>query len=333
MATANFPEKQNEPASIKVSRGLVSQFITDRLPSRETAATLARDNEPSFKKFAETTDYKHITTTFDADNNAIWAATHGQEKLCYSNLFLQDALHLLNSMSLQIMADRSAGKRSIDYLVWTSSMPGVWNMGGDLELFMDCIRKKDRERLRTYAFACVDVVYTIYNGLDVDLPTICVVQGAAFAGGFEGALAGQIMIAEKSAQFGFPEILFSLFPGMGASSILSRRLSPAMAEKMIKTGKTYSALELADLGLVDVVCEDGKGLEAARAYMKEHARKYGTLAALAKIRRKINPLTQDELRDITNIWVETAMLISDADLRRMERLEGAQRKKIIGAAH
>jgi DSF synthase len=52
--------------------------------------------------------------------------------------------------------------------------------------------------------------------LDRDVTTIALVQGDALGGGFETALSSNVLIAERSAKLGFPEILFNLFPGMGA---------------------------------------------------------------------------------------------------------------------
>ena len=70
------------------------------------------------------------------------------------------------------------------------------------------------------------------------------VQGDSLAGGFENALANDVIIAEKRAKFGMTEKIFNLFPGMGAYSFLARRLGTSQAEKMIFGGQTYSAEEL-----------------------------------------------------------------------------------------
>ena len=54
------------------------------------------------------------------------------------------------------------------------------------------------------------------SSFNLPFTTISLVQGDALGGGFEAALCGDIIIAEKQARFGFPEVLFNLFPGMGA---------------------------------------------------------------------------------------------------------------------
>ncbi|MGH8719316.1 MAG: crotonase/enoyl-CoA hydratase family protein, partial [Burkholderiales bacterium] len=106
----------------------------------------------------------------------------------------------------------------LDYTVVSSEVPKVFNLGGDLELFMKLIAERDRLGLLLYGRACIEVLYQNYRAYDLPLTTISLVQGDCLGGGFECALSSDIIIAEKSARFGFPEILFNLFPGMGAYS-------------------------------------------------------------------------------------------------------------------
>ena len=121
-----------------------------------------------------------------------------------------------------------------------------------------CGRPIEEERLRAvpYAKLCIDNIYPRTQAFFTPtLTKITLVQGDALGGGFECALASDVIVAEESAQMGLPEILFNLFPGMGAYSLLSRKLDPVRAERMILSGRLYSAAELHDIGLVDIVDE------------------------------------------------------------------------------
>ena len=89
--------------------------------------------------------------------------------------------------------------------------------------------------------------------------TIALIQGDALGGGFEFALSCDYIVAEKQAKLGFPEILFNLFPGMGAYTFLSRRVGVAKTEEMLRTGQIYSAEELHALGIVDFLVEEAQG--------------------------------------------------------------------------
>jgi DSF synthase len=114
---------------------------------------------------------------------------------------------------------------------------------------------------------------------------------------------------------------------MGAYSFLSRRLDGARAEKMILSGRIYTAAELHDMGIVDVLAEDGQGEAAVRDYIQRTDRKHNALQAVYKTRQRVTPLTLSELRDVADIWVAAALRLTSADLRKMERLVGAQDRR------
>ena len=166
--------------------------------------------------------------------------------------------------------------------------------------------------------------------LELPVITISLIQGDALGGGFEAAISGNVVIAEKSAKFGLPEVLFNLFPGMGAYSLISRRIGPAQAERMIFSGKVYSAEELYELGLVDMIVEDGTGQTAVMDYVSRNVRRHNANIAVYRARQRINPLSYEELYEITVDWVDAALTLTDSDLRRMERLAGAQDKRRLG---
>src|SRR5437879_13439393 len=125
---------------------------------------------------------------------------------------------------------------------------------------MRLIKARDRDALAHYAAMCLDNLYPrIHNYSCPTLTTISLVQGDALGGGFECALTSDVVIAEESAQMGLPEILFNLFPGMGAYSLLARRIGMRAAEEFILSGKVLSAAELHKIGIVDVFATDGQG--------------------------------------------------------------------------
>jgi len=213
------------------------------------------------------------------------------------------------------------------YVVVGSRVPGAFNLGGDLHLFGAQIRAANRDALRTYAHACIDTVYPNATGYDRRVTTVALVQGAALGGGFEAALSCNHIVAEKSATFGLPEVLFNLFPGMGAYSFLSRRMDAIRAEKLILSGKVYTATELHQMGLVDVLAEDGDGEATLRAYLAKLDHRYNTHQAVLQARHRVNPLTREELIDIVDVWVDAALNLTDLDLRKMDRLVRAQTRR------
>ena len=242
--------------------------------------------------------------------------------------FTEDLMRQISTMQAFVSkASVSKNHSPVLFCVSMSQIPNVYSFGGDLPFFVESVRNGDREALLRYAQACVDLVYSNSTGWNSSALTVALVQGDALGGGFEAAISHNIVVAERSAKMGMPEILFNSFPGMGAFSFLTRKLDAARAERMILSGKVYTAGEMFDMGLVDVLADDGKGVDEVRRFVGDR-RRYEVLLSMRKIRQRINPLTLEELRDVTEIWVDNAMKIHPQDLRKMERLVSAQERRL-----
>ena len=243
---------------------------------------------------------------------------------CCTPELIHELEHFHRSIEQCIKQD---GKRDHPrFLVVASRIPGVFNLGGDLALFLTLIRAGDREGLFRYAKSCIDLLHVGYH---LPITTISLIQGDAFGGGFEGALTSRVLIAERQSQMGLPEILFNLFPGMGAYSLLARKLDPARAERLILSGRMYSAEELYDMGVVDVLAENGQGEEAVHAYMQKYVRASNGYDAIHRVRQIYHPISYDELMRIVTIWVDAALQLNERDLRVMERIARTQEKLAV----
>ena len=106
------------------------------------------------------------------------------------------------------------------------------------------------------------LVWWLEHAAERGVHTTVLVQGDTLGGGLESVLPFHKVIFERSAQAGFPEVLFNLFPGMGAWPFTIRKAGFAVANDMILSGRLYTAEQLLRRSLVDVVVEDGEG-EAA----------------------------------------------------------------------
>src|SRR5258706_5935676 len=148
--------------------------------------------------------------------------------------------------------------QKVTYYVAGSKLPCVYNLGGDLALFLLLIRSRDRDALAHYAKLCIDNIHArVQNYFCPAVTTVSLVQGDALGGGFETALSSDVIIAEESAMLGLPEILVNLFLGMGAYSLLARRIGARAAEELILSGKVLPATRLHEMGVVDVLAKDG----------------------------------------------------------------------------
>ena len=267
--------------------------------------------------------FDNLSVEIDWASGAYWCAMRPQERPSFTPGLLAD----LAEMQSGIVGMFEGHTAPIRYWVLSSELPGIFNLGGDLSVLAQHIRKRDRDSLARYARACIDVLYT--NAVSFNLPvvTIALVQGDALGGGFEAALSCDVIVAEKGARFGLPEVLFNLFPGMGAYSFLARRLGTAQAEKMILSGSIYTAEELHELGLVQVLAEPQEGQRAVRDFIAKGGKRHNAQSAILRAGRRVAPLTYEELRDVSDLWVDAALSLSESDLRKMERLTAAQNRR------
>lgn len=264
----------------------------------------------------------NLSTWLDTQHRVMWYYMHAQPRPCFSPDLLSELSSFRDDMAHRLDAPEDAG---IDYMVLASKVPGIFNLGGDLALFRSLVEAGDRQSLQRYAHACIDMLWTNISGIDGrDITTIALVQGEALGGGFEGAMSAHVLIAERSARMGLPEILFNLFPGMGAYSLLSRKLDPVRAERLILSGRIHTAEELHAMGVVDVLAEDDQGEQAVYDYIARENRARNGFRALRAAKRLSNPVTREELIGITEIWVDAALRLTPRDLRMMERLVARQ---------
>lgn len=231
----------------------------------------------------------------------------------------------------QVFNDITANPGLVKHFVMASGVQGVFNFGGDLSLFALLVRARDLDSLKLYARRCVDLVWWLETAAQIGVHTTALVQGDTLGGGLESALLHHNVIFERSAQAGFPEVLFNLFPGMGAWHLTVRKGGFGVANDMILSGQIYTAEQLHRAGLVDLVVDDGHGeaslMKIARSVSP---RLRGILSAL-QARRLATPITYESLQSVVELWAVCALRLTDRDLRLMERLARAQVRKVGGA--
>jgi DSF synthase len=298
-----------------------------RSPMAANLAAIARQ-APAHASLSARPAATHETldTAYDPERGIYWCRLRPNGRPCFSPELLRDIAAMHAALPDLFAAD--APLPPPRWFVCGSAIPGIFNLGGDLGLFRDLIAAGDHAGLVRYGHAAVEAIHRNHTALDLPMITVALVQGDALGGGFECALAHDLIVAERSAKFGLPEVLFNLFPGMGAYSFLSRRIGRAAAEKLILSGTIHTAEEMHAMGLVDVLAEDGEGEAALLAHLDRGARFHNAQSAMYRARRRVDPVTLQELREVVEVWAEAAMRLSPQDLRRMARLTGAQDRRI-----
>jgi DSF synthase len=126
---------------------------------------------------------------------------------------------------------------------------------------------------------------------------------------------------------GLPEIMFNLFPGMGAYQLLSRRIGVRAAEELILSGRVLPAKKLHEMGIVDVLAKDGQGESAVQQWIAANRRRQNGMRAIFGLRQVCNPVRRQELDAVVETWVDAALRLTERDLRMMSWLERAQQER------
>lgn len=271
-------------------------------------------------------NFQHLKIEIKPEKNAVWVYLDPLPTPCITRTLLSELKYF--QQQLVLYKGKLPYKNElvdIKYHIVTSNYP-VFNFGGDLEYFFSCIDNNDKDGLRNYAYSCIETMYPNLNGFDLGITTISLIHGNALGGGFEAALSSNVLIAEKGSEMGFPEVLFNLFPGMGAYNLVAQRVGPVFAEKMILSGNLYSAEELHEAGLIDVLVDKGQGKVAVHEFIENSDRRNNAYKNLHKVRNLSSPIDYKSLISICDVWVKAALNLSDKDKRTMKRLARSQQR-------
>jgi len=188
-------------------------------------------------------------------------------------------------------------------LIISSARKEGFCAGADLrELYRESQKLKSVESLaRLHDF--LERIHRVMNTFDsAPLTTIAAIQGIAFGGGFELALVCDLIIADKTARFCFPELRLGLIPGFGGIPRLKRDLGNAVVRDLLLTGRSINAPKAQSLGLVSQVVAEGDALRIARS-TAEQLKKFDRETAIAA-KKFIKPIPHDELRREIEIFCD-----------------------------
>ena len=263
---------------------------------------------------------QELDVLYDDSSATLWTFMNPAGRPSFTPAMLHDF------ESWQDLIEQGFGpdKVPLRYLILGSRSPDVFCFGGDLSLFQRLIRENDRDALVEYGHRCCAILDRNIRTLDIPMLTVGLVQGAALGGGFEALLSFDYIIAEKQSTFGLPEVMFGLYPGMGAHALLSRKLGGAMADRIITSNVTYTAEQMYELGIVHHLAEPGDGVNAVQDFIKKSDRRHAGLVGARRAAKRVWQLELEELNQITEMWADTALELREQDLKVMSRLVAAQ---------
>jgi enoyl-CoA hydratase/carnithine racemase len=185
----------------------------------------------------------------------------------------------------------------------SSARKSVFSAGGDLrELYHRAAAAPERERpagVREF----LERIHAVLNAIDAaPFVTIAAVHGICFGGGFELALACDLIIADKMARFAFPELRLGFIPGFGGIPRLKRDLGNAAVRDLLFTGRTVNATRMHAVGLVSQLAGEGEVLHIARSTAAQIAKL--DVATRATAKKFIKPIPHEELRREIDLFCE-----------------------------
>ena len=188
-------------------------------------------------------------------------------------------------------------------IVLSSSVAQGFCAGADLrELYHAGRQMKPADRLKGVK-GFLKRIHAFLNRLDeAPVPTVAAVHGAVFGGGLELALACDLIVADRTTRFAFPELRLGLVPGFGGLPRLKRDVSNSLVRDLLFTGRSINAEKALACGLVSQVVAEGQALRAARATAAQMAKFDPETVAAAK--KFVKPFPKAELEREMELFLE-----------------------------
>ena len=194
-------------------------------------------------------------------------------------------------------------EENVHAVILHSTLECGFSAGADLRELYRRTRGMEKAAAVKEVEGSLQRTHAVMNRLDASpLATIAAVHGVVFGGGFELALTSDIIIADKTARFCFPELRLGLIPGFGGIPRLNRDLGNAVVRDLLLTGRSFNAAKAHEIGLASQVVGEGKALAVARATAAQIGKFDRRTAAAAK--KFLKPVPYDELRREIQIFCD-----------------------------
>jgi len=175
--------------------------------------------------------------------------------------------------------------------------------GADLRELYTRSQQMARNEAAREVRSFLESIHHVMNTIDAcPLTTIAAVHGVVFGGGFELALTCDLIIADKTARFCFPELRLGLIPGFGGIPRLKRDLGNALVRDLLFTGRSFNATKMQQAGLVSQVVAEGEAVRVARATTAQLQKFDRHTSAAAK--KFIKSIPYDELKQEIDLFCD-----------------------------
>src|SRR5580704_8969031 len=264
-------------------------------PKIPTLAKPARMGHPAEAKAERMDEYRGKTFSWRLSGGGVELALNRPPANEIGLAMLEDLERFVSA--LPVLESKASA------IILYSELKAGFSAGADLRELYEQAQKMDASAAAKGVREFLERIHAFLNRLDASpLTTIAAVHGVCFGGGFELALACDLIIADKMARFCFPELRLGLVPGFGGIPRLKRDIGNAMVRDLLLTGRSLNAAKALAVGLVSQVAAEGEALRLARATAAQITKFDSHTAQAAK--RFIKPLPAEELRREVDIFCE-----------------------------
>lgn len=264
-----------------------------------------------------------ISLEYEKDERLLWITLRPEPKPVFTLPVIESVRRVQIALSELWGTDPD---RPVLFLAYRSRGK-VFSLGGDLDYYLDCLAKNDRAGLAGYAATAADVIAMNRNGVNGSVITLSSVHARAMGGGIDPARACNIMIAEEGATFCYPEVNYNHFP-ISAVPILARHTGLIEAEKILLSGRDYTAAEFLDRKVVDALVPSGTGEAWVRRYasgsLASHSARVALISAFNRMAGELGP----ELAAGASAWVSHILSLKPVEIAKLQRIASAQERML-----
>jgi DSF synthase len=267
-----------------------------------------------------------VKLAYEPEIKTLWITIKPEPKPVFT-LPLLTSVGKVQKAVFALWGERGDYDRSpVKFLAYRGDGP-VFTLGGDLDFYLDCLALNDRQALDEYARASVQGACWNASGLNGLVVSLSTIHAKAIGGGIDAPRSCNIMIAEEQASFSYPEVKFNHFP-ITAVAVLSRRMGPIEAQRMLMSGDEYSAREFLARGGLDAVVGAGAGEMWIRRYAAEtlpmHAARTSLFAAFHQRAGRLD----EELTHSARLWSDCMLRLSPDQISKLQRITRAQERML-----
>lgn len=265
-----------------------------------------------------------VALVYEAPIRTLWLTIRPEPKPVVTPQLLESVVRVQRAVMMLWGGEGRSASSPVRFLALRGE-GAVFSLGGDLDFYLDCLAAGDREALEGYARLAVECACRNANGLGGLVVTLAAVHGRATGSGVDLARSCNVVVAEESASFAYPEVRANLSP-VAAVGLLSRCMGVGEARDLLMAGETHAAEDFHRLGGLDAVVPEGTGEARLRRYAADALPTHAARTALfAAFHRRAGSL-DDELSHAAELWTESLLRLCPQDIARLQRLARAQER-------